>query len=634
MTSVTDPKSSLLSPAISLAPSNFSQSTLVQRRFHDSTHLIPTPVDDERVIKRYDPLIMKLPVVIGVPLLMFALGIALEAAIVVSNKQGGFLVPQQNAVSFVSVQFLLSFFPTLLVIPVALLWRELDWFVRWYQPYIALSNGNARAEETLMLDYIALGPFFALFKALHFKHRVVFWSSLVTAATYILQPLAGSIFQIRQSTQIQPDQVTSVRTIGLAPDVDQLNAFVAAAGFAEAAAFLNLTDPPFVFGGWATAQFVFPTITQLNGTMTVNTTGIQTQLDCANGVGTVAQPSGNLTVVNSKSVAGCNVTTTPFDPSLSTSQYGVKDVACGDAANLDIEFRSVMFWYYSQREGGGTPNAKAVFCSPSIEAYDVQAGAKLSDGSLYTVSALNDYAPTNNVTGPPLSGKAFNALLFPNNSNPFIQARATAIASAISGAVFRFAAQSPAGTQGTFDLPNGFLDITSTIYKQHLSLSAMSIYFVPDNATLDSQLSFYAPRLTIDSLPGHALALILIFVGIVGIGIHILNRKQRRNLSMASPPGTIATIISLTSRSGFGELLLPYDNEKVIERKLSGLRFRLDRRTGAILADEDPSTEGYENATTSLLVPSSLSNSSHIALAAAAGYPPWKQPPLKTPYDQ
>ena len=48
----------------------------------------------------------------------------------------------------------------------------------------------------------------------------------------------------------------------------------------------------------------------------VNTTGIQTTLDCAIGIKTVAQPSGNLTVVNSTSVDGCNVITAPFDPSV------------------------------------------------------------------------------------------------------------------------------------------------------------------------------------------------------------------------------------------------------------------------------------------------------------------------------
>lgn len=110
----------------------------------------------------------------------------------------------------------------------------------------------------------------------------------------------------------------------------------------------------------------------------------------------------------------------------------------------------------------------------------------LSDGNLYNVQKLSEYVPQNNVTGDPLSGQAFNgsavitifaklvysisvyiidySVVFPNNPNTFIQARATATSSGVSGAIFRFASQLKGGPQSTFDLPNGFLDITSTVY--------------------------------------------------------------------------------------------------------------------------------------------------------------------------
>jgi len=44
--------------------------------------------------------------------------------------------------------------------------------------------------------------------------------------------------------------------------------------------------------------------------------------------------------------------------------------------------------------------------------------------------------------------------------------------------------------------------------------------------------------------------------------------------------------VALTSHSGFGELLAPYDNEEAFSRALAPLRFCLDRRTGAIIVDE------------------------------------------------
>lgn len=56
------------------------------------------------------------------------------------------------------------------------------------------------------------------------------------------------------------------------------------------------------------------------------------------------------------------------------------------------------------------------------------------------------------------------SVVFDNSTNPFIQARATATNNGIPGAIFRAASELPNGPQGTFDLPNGFLDLTSQVY--------------------------------------------------------------------------------------------------------------------------------------------------------------------------
>jgi hypothetical protein len=58
-------------------------------------------------------------------------------------------------------------------------------------------------------------------------------------------------------------------------------------------------------------------------------------------------------------------------------------------------------------------------------------------------------------------------------------------------------------------------------------------------------------------------------------------------LLLAAPPGSLASAIALTSRSGFGVRLVPYDDELALKEKLNDLRFRLDERTGAILADSE-----------------------------------------------
>lgn len=97
------------------------------------------------------------------------------------------------------------------------------------------------------------------------------------------------------------------------------------------------------------------------------------------------------------------------------------------------------------------------------------------------------------------------------------------------------------------------------------------------------------------ALPTHVLSPLAIIIGLIGFIVHYLHRQARRKLWLTSPPGSIAAIVSLTSRSGFGELLLPYDDQRRMQDNLAGLTFRLDRRTGAIVAEESfGAVEGAE----------------------------------------
>lgn len=67
---------------------------------------------------------------------------------------------------------------------------------------------------------------------------------------------------------------------------------------------------------------------------------------------------------------------------------------------------------------------------------------------------------------------------------------------------------------------------------------------------------------------------------------HLIHFRQRKDIVLTHPPGSIASSVALTSHSGFGDLLAPYDNEAAFSRALAPLRFCLDRRTGAIIVDE------------------------------------------------
>ena len=111
-------------------------------------------------------------------------------------------------------------------------------------------------------------------------------------------------------------------------------------------------------------------------------------------------------------------------------------------------------------------------------------------------------------------------------------------------------------------------------------------------------LALYSP------LPAHILAITLILTGLIGTFLQVIGRRRRNRLLLAAPIGNMASTIALTSRSGFGELLLPYDDELTLEKKLGGLRFQLDKRTGAIIAEEIGTEKrgSDDDATSSLLL--------------------------------
>ena len=134
-------------------------------------------------------------------------------------------------------------------------------------------------------------------------------------------------------------------------------------------------------------------------------------------------------------------------------------------------------------------------------------------------------------------------------------------------------------------------------------------------------------------LPAHIFAFILILTGVIGTFLQVVGRRRRRRLLLSAPVGSIASTIALTSRSGFGELLLPYDDELTLEKKLDGLRFRLDKRTGAIIADEvgvekrwgcsdDDTTSSLLSASGTLHSSTWSMSSSDLAYATAAAKVP------------
>ncbi|EIW77903.1 hypothetical protein CONPUDRAFT_139032 [Coniophora puteana RWD-64-598 SS2] len=563
-------------------------------RFRHSIHQIPTPGEEAIRPKRYEPWIINLWVVGGVTGVMFALAVTLEIMLYFSNRDNGFYVPPNNPFKFASTQFLSSFFPTLLVAPLAFYWTVADSMVRWYQPYIILSGGNASATNSILLDYVS--RLMILWTAFKHRHWLIYASTLLSSIVVFLQPLAGSVFTVKQVPHSVPVNATSIRQIGLLWDLPQLYAYVSSSGYADAAVYNNLTDPPFVHGGWTAAEFAWSSYEVINATLTVNTTGVETSVNCMPATSvSLDSPSSGLSTLTA-SMDGCSgPTAVSFNASNASNQYGsVNASACVSSGEaLDINFQPIMFWWYYPYQP--SPLTAAVFCHPTMEFHNIQAVRDLNDGSLQSVQILSPYSGSDNVTGAPLYGRPWNGVVFDPSDDAIVNARATSIGTGIPGTVFRYGIQLNDGVVSLFQGANGgFANVTTGIYTQHLALAAKATYFIKEPTTVPGQLTSFVSRLFIESFASHTLVAFLLAIGFIGLWLHWMHARARSQLHLTAPPGSIAATAALTSRSGFGELLVPYDDEKRMEEKLTGLRFGIDDRTGAIVAVESDIALDYQ----------------------------------------
>jgi hypothetical protein len=150
----------------------------------------------------------------------------------------------------------------------------------------------------------------------------------------------------------------------------------------------------------------FPADPTVNGSVTVTTTGILSSPNCDLPSSFTLTPTNGNYAISAKSVGQCSVNFT-INPSSADQQNGVLNVP-GCNGVTDPDFDPVMFWFF-YLSSNNQPQATGVFCQPTILPYNILTTADLNNGSLTNVTVFHDYVTPNNVTGPPLSGVAFNA---------------------------------------------------------------------------------------------------------------------------------------------------------------------------------------------------------------------------------
>ena len=134
--------------------------------------------------------------------------------------------------------------------------------------------------------------------------------------------------------------------------------------------------------------------------------------------------------------------------------------------------RPVVFWFFTRDTT--RPQGAATFCAPTISLLDVAAAVDMNNGSLISVqeiqplNASTSPAPfaslSQNVTGPPLNGRAFNGISF-NLSNPdeFTIGKSNATTLQLSASILQVIAKAPGGVIAAFQ-NNNFTDTTAMVY--------------------------------------------------------------------------------------------------------------------------------------------------------------------------
>ncbi|KAG9021971.1 hypothetical protein FRB95_001082 [Tulasnella sp. JGI-2019a] len=336
---------------------------------------------------------------------MLLLAVAVQVALYKSQQIGGFAVPSID--DFGGINFLKAAIPVVLAGPISTLFMKMDSALIGMHPYVALAQGRPTAEKSILLSYSG-NRFMIIQKALMNSHYLVVFSSILCLLTTSLSPLASGVLTSRGVGINVPNiPVASQKSLGMIPDANALETFLAAAGYASAAAVQPLGPAPFTLGSWAVAQFTLPPPSGpgQNGTVYVPTTSIQTESGCGtpdtyNGTETNGVWSFQATW------SGCSVTVTTTDTN--SDQVGVNPVSLctGDGVVISqlAQFQPVVFWFFSNSLKQGN----MVFCQPKSFAYNVIAGMDLNSGQITAMAVVDQNMAPNNFTGPPTNGQTFN----------------------------------------------------------------------------------------------------------------------------------------------------------------------------------------------------------------------------------
>ena len=275
------------------------------------------------------------------------------------------------------------------------------------QPFISASHGNAPPQHTVLISYINQNRLYAIITALKNGHKMVVAVTILTTITTLWQPLAATLFVVRSTNHILDDfnPVVVTEALGVDPTFADLDAFLAAAGYTEAAVVHGLDDPPFVRGGWTVTPFDFPSQPK-NATMTLDAQAIFVDTRCETLTPVVTTSAdGSYSVTATRGSCAYNYTANKIDGDSAFGVTKADNCSAGDqSANVKDQFKPVVFWFFTF-DG---PTASMVYCSPLVQTHLVNVNVSLSSRLINSEPIKLKELTSNMTTGLPFNGLALN----------------------------------------------------------------------------------------------------------------------------------------------------------------------------------------------------------------------------------
>jgi hypothetical protein len=518
---------------------------------------------------------------------MILTAIGLEIALFYSNQltgwptSGTFVTGKYSHYATSSPPIVYSMF-------IVALWTWTDLEIRRMQPYIDLSHGRATAEKSLLLDYTTTSKFLVWITAYRNHHYMVATVAIIGIITLVVNPLAPAMFTITNVLWGPPAfPVNNAATLGLnlGPEYHDLTVFLSAAGFASSSVLYGFGDPPFIHDEYTIGNFVVPILLGANGTVTVNTTAVKTDVNCH----LMSTQSTNLPGGGWKNDATFNGCTFSYSVNQTANHlFGTSVMPDCNNTGVPDPFRPVVLWFFTYDTS--PPQGSATYCAPSISLWDVTAVIDVATKNLTSVQEIGPVdINTSPFAGPPMYGQAYNGIAFNlTGQDQFVLNRANAIQLQLPASIFQAASAASGNLAVAFE-QNSFVGLATQVYGIYMKLVASILYFSPSGGSVLVTPNSYQQRLLLSDLAVHAEAAILSLVALVGAFVQVCHRKSRQQLQLRHVPGTLAAAISMGADPNLirlfnnPEQLGDFDFANILQNK----EFGIDRQTMRIVSEGD-----------------------------------------------